>query len=236
MHGRKSPFHIGIARSARFARDVSAVMPLDMRPSVDQRPPFQPAPFPSCCGMGNASWEMQAGKCELGNANWEMRAARGESRGCFRQDCTRRSECLPAEGPFKKSHKMARGSNTTMKAVPFSLDVYGGFGECNGLLKNDKQGLSLEFQTRDAVAGIVKSDVKQVAIPFHELVSVTMTKGWLGMNWMGVKLIIQTSNLKTLQAVPGMSQGRLELSIAKKDIEEAEDFLDALYGSGKAPF
>ncbi len=117
-----------------------------------------------------------------------------------------------------------------MNAVPFSLEVYGGLGECDGLLKNEHKSLLLEFQTRDSVAGILKSDVKRVQIPLTDLASVRLTRGWLGMNWLGVKLIIQTSNLETLQEVPGMSQGRIELSIARKDIEDAELFVDEFCG------
>ena len=67
-----------------------------------------------------------------------------------------------------------------MNAVPFSLEVYGGLGECNGLLKDEENLLSLEFQTQDAVAGVLKSDIKHVEIPLDDLVSIGLTKGWLG--------------------------------------------------------
>ncbi len=117
-----------------------------------------------------------------------------------------------------------------MNTVPFSLEIYGGLGECKGLLKDETKHLSLEFQSQDTVAGVLKSDVKYVQIPLADLVSITLTKGWLGMNWMGVKIVIQTSNLETLKDVPGMSQGRIELSVAKKDAEDAEQFIDDFYG------
>ena len=117
-----------------------------------------------------------------------------------------------------------------MNAVPFSLEVYGGLGECNGLLMDEENLLSLEFQTQDAVAGVLKSDIKHVEIPLDDLVSIGLTKGWLGTNWLGVKLVIQTTNLDTLKDVPGMSQGRIELSIARKDVEAVEHFLEDFYG------
>ena len=117
-----------------------------------------------------------------------------------------------------------------MNAIPFSLEVYGGLGECNGLLKEGENHLFLEFQTQDAVAGVLKSDIKHVEIPLDDLVSIGITKGWLGMTWLGVKLVIQTTNLDTLKDVPGMSQGRIELSIARKDVDAAEHFLEDFYG------
>jgi hypothetical protein len=120
--------------------------------------------------------------------------------------------------------------DSTMNAVPFSLEVYGGFGECNGLLKDEENHLSLEFQTQDAVAGVLRSDVRHRRIPLDDLVSITLTKGWLGTNWLGIKLVIQTTSLETLKDVPGTSQGRIELSIARKDVEVAEQFLEDFYG------
>ena len=118
-----------------------------------------------------------------------------------------------------------------MNTVPFSLNVFGGLGACYGLLKHEENHLSLEFQTHDAVVGILKSDVQHVRIPLNDLVSITLTKGWLGTNWLGIKLVIQTTSLDTLKDVPGMSQGRIELSIAKKDVEDAEEFLEDFYDS-----
>ena len=121
-----------------------------------------------------------------------------------------------------------------MNAVPFSLDAFGGLGECHGLLKDEEAFLSLEFQTQDAVAGILKSDVKYVRIPWDDLVSIALTKGWLGTNWLGVKIVIQTTNLEILKDVPGATQGRIELSIARKDVEDAEYFIDDVYDRDQA--
>src|SRR5262249_10159901 len=122
-----------------------------------------------------------------------------------------------------------------MNAVPFTIgDLYAGFGECHGLLRDEGEYLSFEFQTRDTVAGIIKSSVNQVRVPLKELVSVTLTKGWLGTSWLGVKIVIQAAGLETLKNVPGMSQGRVELSIARRDRDVAEKFVIDLHESGDA--
>jgi hypothetical protein len=62
-----------------------------------------------------------------------------------------------------------------------------------------------------------------------ELVSITLTKGWLGTSWLGVKLVIQAEQMDTLKDVPGMNQGRVELSIGRRDYEAAEDFIAELH-------
>src|SRR5687767_7691285 len=107
-----------------------------------------------------------------------------------------------------------------MNTVPFTLDqVWGGFGEGAGLLHDEGTHLALEFELKDGLFGAVKSGVKKLQIPFDELVSVTLTKGWLGTNWLGVKIVIQTKRLDTLKDVPGASQGRISLCIARKNHE-----------------
>lgn len=117
-----------------------------------------------------------------------------------------------------------------MNAVPFTVDnVYAGFGECHGLLRDEGDHLCLEFQVKDAMVGLMKSAVKEVRVPIKDLVSVTLTKGWLGMTWLGVKIGIQAARLETLRDVPGMSQGRVELSIARKDCAAAEAFVANLH-------
>jgi hypothetical protein len=59
-------------------------------------------------------------------------------------------------------------------------------------------------------------------------VSVTLTKGWLSTN-LGVKLVLEAASMEALQDVPGMSQGRVSLQIARKDMVDAEHFVDALH-------
>jgi hypothetical protein len=117
-----------------------------------------------------------------------------------------------------------------MIMVPFTIDdLYGGLGECHGLLRDEGETLCFEFQTQDSLAGLIKSRVREVRVPVKELVSVTLTKGWLGTTWLGVTIVIQAAKLESLKDVPRSSQGRVELSIARKDREAAEKFVANLH-------
>ena len=116
-----------------------------------------------------------------------------------------------------------------MNTCPFTLNIYAGFGTCEGMLRNEGGYLDVEFQNKDAVAGILKSDVQLVRIAIKDLVSVTITKGWLGTSWMGVKIVLQAAKLETLKEIPGMSQGKVEFSVARKDRELAERLVDGLH-------
>jgi hypothetical protein len=128
-----------------------------------------------------------------------------------------------------------------MNSVPFTINLYGGLGQCDGLLRDEGTHLAVEFQTKDAVAGILKTGVRKVRIPLKDLVAVTLTKGWLGTSWLGVKIVLQAARMETLQDIPGMAQGRVELSVARANREAAEKLVDGLYqevssaGGGSPP-
>ncbi len=121
-----------------------------------------------------------------------------------------------------------------MNRVPFTVKLYGGLGECQGLLLDEGEHLTLEFQIVDSVAGVLKSGVRQVRIPLKDLASVTLTKGWLGNTWMGVTIVLQAARIETLKDAPGMSQGRVELSVARKDRDIAERFVADLHQEEKS--
>jgi len=107
-----------------------------------------------------------------------------------------------------------------MNAVPFDYEeLYGGLANCHGLVRLDRKDLCLEFQVKDAVVGVLKSDVKEVRIPTSELASVRLEHHWFGLS---TKLAIQTNRLEAAKDVPGMNQGRLVLSIARRDRPAAE--------------
>ena len=113
-----------------------------------------------------------------------------------------------------------------MNAVPFELDdVYHGLAACHGIIRDDGDFVCLEFQVQDAVIGLVKSDVQRTRIPLDELASVDLKTSWFGLV---NKLVIQVSSMDSVKDVPGMTQGRLVLKIARKDRDTAERFVAGL--------
>jgi hypothetical protein len=117
-----------------------------------------------------------------------------------------------------------------MNSVPFTLGrLYGGFGQCDGLLRDEGDQLALEFQIKDAIAGVLKTGVRQARIPISDLVSVTLTKGWLGTTWLGVTITLQAARMETFKDLPGAAPGRLELRVARKDTAAAERFVAGLH-------
>jgi hypothetical protein len=110
---------------------------------------------------------------------------------------------------------------TLMNVVPVWVGYqYGGLAEVEGMLRDEGDHLVLEYQSKEAlVGGMLKSIVRQACIPRDILSSVTLQKTLLGLK---TKLVIQTTRLEPVADVPGASQGRLVLQVAKRDRPAAE--------------
>ncbi len=108
-----------------------------------------------------------------------------------------------------------------MNAVPVWLGyVYGGLAHCEGMLRVEGDDLVLEYQTKESViGGVLKSGVQEARIPRDLLSSVKIQTRWFGQK---TTLLIQTARLEPVATVPGMSQGRLVLGVAKTDVPAAE--------------
>jgi len=116
-----------------------------------------------------------------------------------------------------------------MNVVPFYSDeVYGGLGRCNGLLKDAGDALIIEIQVQDNFVGILKSAVTEIRVPIEDVASLDLTNGWLG-SGLGVKFVLQTSKVDILDPIPFASQGRVELGIARRDVDEAKQFMEEFH-------
>ena len=118
-----------------------------------------------------------------------------------------------------------------MSHVPFELDsTYGGLAQTHGLISNEGDRLRLQFQSRDAIVGVIKSGVGQIDIPMADVASVHLEKSWFG--WVQ-ELVVQVTRLDLVQSLPGVIQGRLVLQVARKDRAAAEKFATELAGVGR---
>ncbi len=117
----------------------------------------------------------------------------------------------------------------SMNVVPFKIQT-GGFydfiAEGRGLLKDEGDYLTLEVQQHDVWLEFFKSAVQSIRIPVDEVVSLELSKGWLGAYSLCVPLVLQTTKVELLNELPNASQGRVQLKIARKDIEAAERFVE----------
>ena len=120
--------------------------------------------------------------------------------------------------------------SSPIRSVPFTIkSLFGGLGQCHGMVYDEGDHFRFEFQTKDSLCGILKTGVKQVKIPVTQVVAVDLVKGLLGITKMGVKIVMQSASLDAFKQIPGMDHGKIELSVASSNARLAEEFVNGLY-------
>jgi hypothetical protein len=111
--------------------------------------------------------------------------------------------------------------------LPFSVpDLFVGFAEGTGLAKASPEELTLEFVIKDSVVNVFKSGLKEIHIPRAEIDVARLKRGWFGAN-----VLIRVKSLKWLADLPGCENGEVTLHIARKDRDQAEEFVQVLSGA-----
>ena len=111
-----------------------------------------------------------------------------------------------------------------MLTIPFSInDAYEGLADVDGLVRLEADRLTLEFQTKDAFFGVVKSDLKRVEITLGDLTAVTFKKK---MFW--ATLALRVCTMALIEAVPGAKRGEIKLRFARKHRDEAQTLASSL--------
>jgi hypothetical protein len=114
-----------------------------------------------------------------------------------------------------------------MDAIPFHFDTHGGFGEVQGLARLDELGLELQFSTRDAVFGVIKTEQKSLRIPLEQLLSVRFSAGFL---WLMPVIQLRVRDLSVLKDLPESGEGRVKLRVRFRDRHDARAFVKDLEG------
>jgi hypothetical protein len=104
-----------------------------------------------------------------------------------------------------------------MQTLPFKLkNVFEGLAESEGMVSLVDNSLRLEFQTRDSVFGVIKSDVKEIKVSVDDIQDVQFKKGLFG-----DKIIIRASGMMTFKDFPNHKGGEIRLHLKKKDRHQA---------------
>lgn len=108
--------------------------------------------------------------------------------------------------------------------VPFTIrNVFQGFAETEGILSVDGTDLKLEFQTTDAVVGLLKSGVREVRLPLDGVEEIAFRKGWFGCS-----LVVRVAGMRGASEVPNFKHGEFVLSISKKHSQAAADLVSSI--------
>ncbi len=106
-----------------------------------------------------------------------------------------------------------------MDSIPVRFpEIYEGLAEAEGVLRISSNALTLEFQIKDGLFGLTKSDVKMAIIPFHRIVEIDFHS-----NFLFTDLDIRVSSMQIVEDVPGQKQGRITLKIPRRYKREAAE-------------
>ena len=113
------------------------------------------------------------------------------------------------------------------KSVPFKVDQFEGLATSRGTVFLFENAIVVQYETKDAVIGIVKSGLKEIEIPLDVVEEVTFNAG-LFRN----KLTIVVNDMDYCVDIPGGDGNRISLPIKKKYADNAEEFVQAILLKG----
>jgi hypothetical protein len=96
--------------------------------------------------------------------------------------------------------------------------------ETEGILSSAETELKFEFRTSDAVLGVIKSDIREVRLPFDRIEGITFRKEWLS----GAIITIRVNEMRAASDLPGFKEGEVALSIARKHREVAAELVSCV--------
>jgi len=113
--------------------------------------------------------------------------------------------------------------DSSIHILPFTLSESDNFlTESSGIIRLDRDTLVIEYQTRDAVLGVIKSGVKEVNLSLSSIQNISFKKGFFSN-----KLRIQAKAMKALEKVPGSLHGAVDMKIKRADRNTAEYLVSA---------
>lgn len=106
----------------------------------------------------------------------------------------------------------------------FCSDEFQGFGETVGLVRRDGNGLCLQWQTRDALVGLLKSELKTGHLALSEVAAIEY-HSFFGL-WPRVH--ISLSDLSAAAGLPGGAEGVIKLGVRWADRRAAANLVQRL--------
>lgn len=106
-----------------------------------------------------------------------------------------------------------------MDSIPVKFpEIYEGFADAEGVLRISSEALTLEYQVKDNLIGVVKSGVSTAVIPFDHIDEVDFRS-----NFLWTRLNIRVDSLQIVEDVPGAKQGTVKLKIPRRYKKEAAE-------------
>lgn len=102
-------------------------------------------------------------------------------------------------------------------------DAYHGLAAVSGMMRLGKQKLILEYQVKDAVLGMIKSEPRELIIPFENLIEVKYK-----LNWVLSRFKVQVNSMHVLGKFPVGKEGIITLKIKRKQKQAAKELASSI--------
>jgi hypothetical protein len=93
-------------------------------------------------------------------------------------------------------------------------EVYQGLAKAEGIMYTDEKALILEYEVKDSMFGVIKSDPKKLVIPIALISNVRFSS-----NFLLSRFKFDVNDLKLLSKFPGAKEGRVKLAIKRRNKE-----------------
>ena len=112
-----------------------------------------------------------------------------------------------------------------MDSIPVRFpEIYEGLADAEGVLRISPDALTLEYQVKDSLLGVVKSGVSTAIIPFEHIDEVDFRS-----NFLWTSLNIRVDSMQIVGDVPGVKQGKVRLKIPRRYKREAAEIAHEAY-------
>jgi len=113
----------------------------------------------------------------------------------------------------------------TSMRLKVHCEAFQGLADIQGMLHFDGANVRLDFQTADALFGMLRSGPKQIEVPLTAIEGVRCGAGWF---WLMPYIEIELNDFNLLTQVPGAKDGRWRLGVRWRDRQALRRFAAAL--------
>ncbi len=124
---------------------------------------------------------------------------------------------VASQQPVARNEPVQSHEDHAVTYVPFQLESYLGFGVVNGTLQVHPAGLRIEYFTRDAIMGQIRSALTTIEADWNDLLQVQYKPGFLN-----AKLRLVSKSISLFAAFPENEAGSIALAIRNQDKAQAE--------------
>lgn len=110
-----------------------------------------------------------------------------------------------------------------MEQIAFTVEVYEGLGEVEGVLYAGPDHLILKYRTKDALFGILKTPMRELRVPFEHLWRIQYQNSMIG-----GKITLETGQTDLFEQIPGSKPAQLVARLKRKDRAAGEALVERL--------